>query len=67
MDKTIFATGVFLKAEKVQIKGIEQWRWIAVDFEEPSYMNGKEIEVYNYADSYEELLYKNKTCEKELI
>lgn len=58
MSETIFATGTFLKAEKVQINGVEQWRWIAVGFEAPNYYEGNEIDVYEYADSYEKLFYK---------
>lgn len=58
MNDTIFSTGVYLKAEKVQINGIEQWRWVAVVFEDSNYMNGEEVEVYDYADSYEKLFCK---------
>ena len=54
----IFATGVFLKPEKCTINGKEQWRWIAVGFEDDSYYDGKVIDVYDYADSLEQLIIK---------
>lgn len=51
----IFATGVFLKPEKCTINGKEQWRWIAVGFEDDSYYDGKIIDIYDYAESFEGL------------
>lgn len=52
----IFATGVFLKAVEVEINGSKQWRWLAVGFEDDSYFNGELIDVYDYANSFEELI-----------
>lgn len=52
----IFSTGVFLKPEKCIINGKEQWRWVAVGFEGDSYLNGEYINVYDYADTLEDLL-----------
>ncbi len=51
----IFATGVVLKALKVTINGKEQIRWIATSFEDSSFYDGEEIDVYTYADSFEKL------------
>lgn len=54
-NDTIFATGVFLKPVKCVINDIEQWRWIAVSFEDDSYFDGNLIEVYEYSDTFEGL------------
>ena len=52
----IFATGVFLQAVKCTINGKDQWRWVAVRFEDDSYYDGKPIDVYDYADAFEDLI-----------
>lgn len=52
----IFSNGVFLKAMKITINGIEQIRWIVTSFEDTSFFNGSEINVYTYADSAPKLL-----------
>jgi hypothetical protein len=52
----IFSTGVYLKPEKVVFNGIEQWRWIAVGFEDDSYLDGNLINVYEYSDKIENLV-----------
>ncbi|MDO4783240.1 MAG: hypothetical protein Q4A09_08525 [Capnocytophaga felis] len=51
----IFSTGVHLQAIEVIIGGIKQWRWIVVGFEDDSFINGKTIDVFEYANSKEEL------------
>ena len=52
----IFATGVFLQPVNCLINGKQQWRWVAIGFEDDSYYNGKRIDVYDYADSLEDLI-----------
>jgi hypothetical protein len=52
----IFSTGVFLKPEKCIINGKEQWRWIAVGFEDDCYLDGQYVDVYDYADTLEGLI-----------
>lgn len=52
----IFATGVFLQPVKCTINGKEQWRWVAVGFEDDSYYDGEIIDVYDYADTLEGLI-----------
>lgn len=52
----IFATGVYLQAIEVEINGTKQWRWVAVGFEDDTYFNGKKIEIYDYANSFDELV-----------
>jgi hypothetical protein len=52
----IFATGVHLQAVQIEINGIKQWRWVAVGFEEDTFFNGECIEVYDYANTFEELI-----------
>jgi len=57
----IFSTGVFLKPDKCIINGKEQWRWIAVGFEDDSYLDGERVDVYDYADTLEGLLVPEET------
>ncbi len=52
----IFATGVFLQPVKCTINGIEQWRWVAVGFEDDSYYDGEVISIYDYANTLKGLL-----------
>lgn len=52
----IFATGVHLQALQIDIDGNMQWRWIAVGFEDDTFFNGKNIDVYDYANTFEELI-----------
>lgn len=52
----IFATGVFLQPVKCTINNIEQWRWIAVGFEDDSFYDGETINPYDYADSIDGLI-----------
>lgn len=55
----IFATGAFLQPFEVDFDGKKQWRWIVVGTESPSYYDGKEIRVYDYADTLQGLLIDN--------
>ena len=48
--QTIFSTGVHLQTVKCIINGKKQWRWVAVGFEDDSYLNGKAINPVEYAD-----------------
>lgn len=52
----IFATGVFLQPVKCTINNIEQWRWVAVGFEDDSFYDGKIINPYDYADNIQGLI-----------
>lgn len=52
----IFATGVFLQPVNCVINGKQQWRWVAVGFEDDSFYGGKLIHVYDYADTVEDLV-----------
>jgi hypothetical protein len=52
----IFATGVFLQPIKCTINGSEQWRWVAVDFEDDSFLAGKVINPNEYADEIKDLI-----------
>lgn len=51
----VFATGVFLQPVKCTINGIDQWRWVAVEFEDDTFYDGEIIDVYDYADSLDGL------------
>ena len=51
----IFSTGVHLQSVEVEINGIKQWRWVAIGFEDDTYKDGEQVEIYNYSDSYEGL------------
>lgn len=59
-EDKIFATGVFLQAIEVEINGMKQWRWIAVGFEDDTYFDGKTIDVYDYANSFDGLIEHNE-------
>lgn len=52
----IFATGVFLQPVKCTINGIQQWRWIAVGFEDDSFYNGEIIDPNEYADNISDMV-----------
>lgn len=54
--ETIFATGVFLEPVKCTINGKEQWRWVAVGFEDDSFYDGFIVDPNEYADNIEEML-----------
>ena len=47
---TIFSTGVFLESVKCIVNGKKQWRWVAVNFEDESFLDGKAINPVEYAD-----------------
>ena len=55
-NSKVFSTGVYLKPEKVIINEKEQWRWVAVGFEDDTYFNGNHIELNDYADKFEYLI-----------
>ena len=52
----IFSTGVFLQAVECTINGKKQWRWVSVGFEDDSYYDGEPIDVYDYADTFKDLI-----------
>ncbi len=52
----IFATGVFLQPVKCTINGEEQWRWVAVGFEDDSYFDGEIVDPNEYAEGIEDML-----------
>ncbi len=53
---TIFATGVFLAPLKRLVHGTEEWCWIAVGFEDDSFLNGECINPNESADKLEDLV-----------
>lgn len=55
-DDEMFSTGVVLRAVKIAINGTEQVRWIATSFEDASFFNGDEIEVFTYAKTASKLV-----------
>ena len=52
----IFATGVHLQAVECTINDIKQWRWVAVSFEDDSFMNGQIVEPIEYANEMAQLI-----------
>ena len=52
----IFSTGVFLESIECVVNGKKQWRWMAVDFEDESFLNGKSINPIEYANKKEKLV-----------
>ena len=55
----IFATGVFLQPVKCTINSIDQWRWVAVGFEDDSFFDGEIINPIEYAESISDLIISN--------
>ncbi len=54
----IFSTGVHLQSVECVINGEKQWRWIAVGFEDDSFLNGEIINPIEYAKEQESLVEK---------
>ena len=54
----IFSTGVHLQAIKCTIDGDEQWRWVAVGFEDESFFDGETINPVEYANESKDLVQK---------
>lgn len=63
----IFSTGTYLQSEECIINGRKQWRWVAVGFEDESFINGKEINPIEYGKKPEDLVEKflNKNEKKK--
>lgn len=56
----IFSTGVFLESVECIINGKKQWRWVAVGFEDDSFLDGKAVNPVEYANKQEKLIEKFK-------
>ena len=54
----IFSNGVYLQPVECVINNQKQWRWIAVGFEDDSFMNGETINPIEYADKQKDLIGK---------
>jgi len=54
--REIFSTGVFLESVECVINGKKQWCWVAVGFEDDSFLNGKVINPIEYANKREKLI-----------
>lgn len=54
----IFSTGVYLQSVECVINGEKQWRWIAVGFEDDSFLNGEIINPIEYAQKQKNLVEK---------
>lgn len=55
-SNTLYTVGAFLKPMRVEIGGKKQWRWIVIGFEDSTFLDGKEIDVYDYSETIEGLL-----------
>ena len=53
---SLFTTGAFIKPIKVKINNQEQWRWIVTSFDDQTFNDGNEIDIYSYANSLESLI-----------
>ncbi len=60
-NDSLFTTGAFIKPSKVIINNQEQWRWIVTSFEDQTFSDGNEIDVYSYANSLENLIISEPT------
>ncbi|MBU3925512.1 hypothetical protein KKB43_00450 [Patescibacteria group bacterium] len=56
----IFSTGVHLQSEECIINGRRQWRWVAVGFEDDSFLGGRAVNPAEYANKKEKLIEKFK-------
>lgn len=54
----IFSTGVHLQSVLCVIDEMKQWRWVAIGFEDDSFLNGKAINPIEYADKQDDLVEK---------
>lgn len=66
----IFSTSAYLQSVECIINRKKQWRWVAVGFEDESFMNSKEINPIEYAKKQESLVERfdnNKNYPKILI
>lgn len=54
----IFSTGVYLQSVECVINGKKQWRWVAMGFEDESFLNGEAINPIEYAKKQIELVEK---------
>lgn len=52
----IFSNGTHLQAVECVINGTKQWRWVAVGFEDDSFLNGKMINPVEYANEKSDLI-----------
>ncbi len=52
----IFATGVFLQPVRCTINDKEQWRWVAIGFEDDSFYDGEIINPNEYADNISDMI-----------
>jgi hypothetical protein len=55
-NSKIFATGVFLQPVQCVINGKEQFRWVAVSFEDDSYFDGQVVDPTEYADTLQQMI-----------
>lgn len=60
-NDSLFTTGAFIEPVKVIINNQEQWRWIVSSFEDQTFINGNEIDVYSYANSLENIIIDDPT------
>lgn len=57
---TIFSIGVNLQAVECVINNIKQWRWVAVNFEDETFLNGESVNPIEYAEKQRDLVEKFK-------
>lgn len=53
---SLFTIGAYIKPVKIIINNKEQWRWIVTSFEDQTFLDGNEIDIYDYADNLEGLI-----------
>ena len=61
MNKCIWCNDVELIALEVEINGKKQWRWVANNFEGEIYQNGKPVDVFTYADTFDNLFIRDNS------
>lgn len=62
----IFSTGVHLQSVECVIYGKKQWRWVAVGFEDETFLNGEAINPVEYAEKQKDLVERFKMNSRPL-
>ncbi len=55
---TIFSTGVHLQSVECFVDEEKQWRWVAIGFEDESFLNGEAINPIECAKQQKDLVEK---------
>lgn len=60
-NDSFYTTGALIKPVKVIINNQEQWRWIVTSFEDQTFFDKNEFDLYTYANDIENLIIPETT------